>query len=153
MIFYEEIAAGDFSRYSQNYEDIFRGFYIGTDYAECRGASKWDRRCDDNSYWNPLACECFSIIQCDVACLGGAVISPITGCDCVSEDWVRSLYPEISTDEDIMASQEYGISLWEQEIMGGFDDEYDPWGIYGSAMALRCISLTLLFTASSTILL
>ena len=46
-------------------------------------------------YWNELACECFSVIQCLLLCPDGQDLDPREACKCVDADKLKKeLYPE-----------------------------------------------------------
>ena len=49
----------------------------------------------ESSYYNWLACDCFATLQCAIACADpGFTLQPNEVCgECVSEDWIRALYP------------------------------------------------------------
>ncbi len=66
--------------------------------------------CNSGTYLNKLACQCFSLMQCDIMCFEGMDILPTNGCDCVPLDQIKSLYPAWATEQDILTSVELGYA-------------------------------------------
>jgi len=66
--------------------------------------------CDDGMYFNALACQCFSPIKCMLMCPESQDLHPARGCDCVSKEEIRDLYPDWATDEDINQSNIDGMN-------------------------------------------
>ena len=57
--------------------------------------------------WNEYACDCFSMIQCEIACFDGMELDPRSGCSCVDSRTLRQeLYGDDWTEEKIRLAQE-----------------------------------------------
>ena len=71
------------------------------DWPSCEVDSDVECSACDASYFNELACQCFSFLYCPVACEPDYVIDPVTGCDCLPEEMFNALYPDWADSEDI----------------------------------------------------
>ena len=73
--------------------------------AEC--ANDWE-------YFNRLACTCLSTLTCGTQqseCPEGEAISPDSFCECKSTEYIRGLYPEWATEDDIKDSQDFKTAI------------------------------------------
>ena len=68
----------------------------------CEVRPKCDRY---TSYFNELACQCFSLQFCNFVCPPDKVNHPVGGCDCISQEDVKALYPSWATEEDIQEAE------------------------------------------------
>ena len=68
--------------------------------------------CAEETYFNNLACACFSNYFCEIGCMPGTVLPPDDICGgCTPIEEVRNeFFPSWATDEDIINS---GYYLWE----------------------------------------
>ena len=57
--------------------------------------------CAEPSWFNELACNCFSMLQCHDECAEGKVQDPVSGCGCIPAAEVRAKYPDWATEKDI----------------------------------------------------
>jgi len=64
----------------------------------------WGSSCEEGQYWNHLACACFNMMQCRMACPDGEDLIPTERCECVPHDTIRGLFPEWAVEEDVMRS-------------------------------------------------
>lgn len=75
--------------------------------------------CQDDQYWNELACSCLSNEPCTSPCSAGFVLDPVEGCggSCVRiPDLYGQLYPEWATPMDVSLSELDGMSKrWEEQ--------------------------------------
>jgi len=55
---------------------------------------------------NRLACDCFTKVNCYIACADDEVHDPILGCECISRDEYRLFFPDWATDYDIEISEQ-----------------------------------------------
>lgn len=54
---------------------------------------------------NELACTCFSLLVCEMACSEGFKIDPVEGCGCIPEEEVNAYYPDWATERDIVHAE------------------------------------------------
>ena len=64
------------------------------------------------SYWNELACKCFTNLMCKIQCGNENHLNPVDGCSCISTEELQALYPKGATERDI----EYAKKLGELEM-------------------------------------
>jgi len=65
-----------------------------------------------NSYFNELACQCFTNLMCKIWCgADGMTLNPVDGCSCITIEEEKNLYPDWATPKDI----DYAKRLGEQE--------------------------------------
>jgi len=62
-------------------------------------------QCQDNQYWNELACECMSNEHCYDICSPGEMLDPVQACgeaECVRiQEIYESYYPEWAIPMDV----------------------------------------------------
>ena len=63
--------------------------------------------CDENQYYNELACQCFLIVNCEIECSENQELHPTEACFCAESekirddfypDWVNNDYIRIAKD-------------------------------------------------------
>ena len=85
----------------------------------------WGTECEEGQYWNALACECFNMMQCRMACPEGQDLIPTERCECAPQDAIKSLFPEWAAPEDVMRSMVEGAQSAMDERMQDMEEDWD----------------------------
>ena len=81
--------------------------------------------CPEGSYFNELACQCFSMSQCRKGCEPGYFLDPSQMCgECMTQAQIfDEYYPEWAEVYDVVLAQKQGgLRLWEDNGMDNSND-------------------------------
>ena len=78
---------------------------------------KSSSQCAGGKYLNPLACECFAIVQCsNGGCASGQDLLPTEECECAPYADIVALFPSGITGDDVQLSMQMGLDEAVPEI-------------------------------------
>ena len=76
---------------------------------------KGNAACEPGTYWNYLACDCFNMAQCRMACPEDQDLIPTERCTCAPREEIRALFPEWASAEDVSRSMVEGMEGGHQD--------------------------------------